>query len=122
MVSTEGEPTPGIEPAEPFLVRIRSMNMFLTEGVRPAVFPVGAKARHRRCHRALLGSDSRFLSRAGCKRKKEAGGRWYSLCLVPKVHGAEDAGYRRCQVPHAEDPKVPKVPGAPKEIGAPKVP
>ena len=57
---------------------------------------IGAKAGHRQRHRAMLGSDSRFLSHAGCKRKKDAGGRRYSPCLVPKVPGAEDARYRRC--------------------------
>ena len=74
--STEGEPAPGIEPADPLLVRIRSMSMILTEGVRPAVFSVGAKARHRQLHRAMLGSDSRFSSPAGSNRRKGAEDAW----------------------------------------------
>ena len=57
-------------------LRIRSMSMILTEGVRPAVFSVGAKAGHRQLHRAMLGSDSRFLSPAGSNRRKGTEDAW----------------------------------------------
>ena len=59
---------------------------------------------------------------------------WYQRYLVPKMLGAEGAWRRRCWVPKVlamPAPRVlvalktfamPKVPGVPKEIGAPKVP
>ena len=121
---TEGKPPPGIEPAEPLLVRFDR-------------FSIRAKEGHRRRHRATLSSVH-----SSCLVQVAARGRTPKELVVPGTEGTWCADSAWCsEGVHApkvlgalkvlavlkvlgvlKELAVPRVPGAPKEIGAPRLP